>query len=198
MYTVEPVPRVVYIGFAHSQVSSTLHADAIRISQESAGSLQDLKRRTRAGKHAYIHTYKHMMMMPRIFFCLSENAECARKERKTKSKTSYCEFISVASFPPTTATGHGAHFLSTLSGFDRNASSPFLSFFTFDRGSSFRKKILFGFIYACSIFVDFSSRSTSFQTVCLNWASFPVTTVATLNIVANSLRKCLPLQKKHA
>merc|ERR1711871_661612 len=84
-----------------------------------------------ASMHTYIHTYKHMMMMPRKFFCLSENAECARKERKTKSKTSYCEFISVASFPPTTATGHGAHFLSTLSGFDRNASSPFLSFFTF-------------------------------------------------------------------
>ena len=59
MYTVEPVPRVVYIGFAHSQVSSTLHADAIRISQESAGSLQDLKRRTRAGKHACIHKEKN-------------------------------------------------------------------------------------------------------------------------------------------
>ena len=31
----------------------------------------------------------------------------------------------------------------------------------------------------------------SFQTECLNWASFPVTTVATLHIVANSLRQRL-------
>jgi hypothetical protein len=38
----------------------------------------------------------------------------------------------------------------------------------------------------------------SFQTVCLNWASFPVTTVATLHIVAHSLQKCLPLKKKEA
>ena len=42
------------------------------------------------------------------------------------------------------------------------------------------------------MFVDFSSKNTSFQTKCLYWASFPVATVATLNIVANSLRKCLP------
>ena len=32
----------------------------------------------------------------------------------------------------------------------------------------------------------------SFQTEGLNWATFPVTAVATLHFVANSLRKCLP------
>ena len=59
-------------------------------------------------------------------------------------------------------------------------------------GNSFR--LIIGLACNSSGCAEFQNRyrNMSFQTVCLNWASFPVTTVATLNFVANSPRKCLP------
>ena len=59
MYTVEPVPRVGYIDFAHSQVSSTLHADASRNLAIIFGRVSAGPEETHEGRQACIHTYEH-------------------------------------------------------------------------------------------------------------------------------------------
>ena len=81
MYTVEPVPRVGYIDFAHSQVSSTLHADASRNLAIIFGRVSAGPEETHEGRQACMHTSrekrrkrkrkKEMLRVRNLSECLS-------------------------------------------------------------------------------------------------------------------------------
>ena len=104
-----------------------------------------LPRRRASGCIFYRRSSDLIVMLLHLFYHFFNfwSWELIRKERKTESKTSYCEFTSTASFPLPRRRASGCIFYRRSSDLIVMLLHLFYLFFTFDRGSSFKRRILF-------------------------------------------------------